>query len=530
MKQPNWTRILTILLVILASWAVLYIAGSILLRFKQAFFLFVLGAITAYILTPLVNRLEAAFRLRWLAILLSYALIAVGLFALGVLLFTPFLQQAQSLVDNLHNPSSGSLRTIVQVEKDTSQVHRNIKAERQVVTVVGGLPQARITLTRAAIQKVQRDISDLKNGTVSGLSHTVSVPSQQTPGKVPPNPQPQTQVPPGYVAEITGSVNALASAYTTATQDPSNVDATLLARAGSDASKANTAAKNLYHIMSTTPILLIRSQTWLDQHNIRVDLHSKFGDAASQISNQGSLLLNNAITILSETANTLLNITLILIISFYLLSDGGRILHQGVALVPSKYREQVWFFMTSLDKVLGGYIRGQLFLSVLAGILGGGGAAVLGVPYPLLIGIMTFLLETIPVIGPMVAVVPAVAISLFFNSIITTVLLTIWFLVFQQVVTNVIGPRIMGAAVGIHPLEALLAVLVGYPLGGFLGAFLAVPVAGIVHILVRELYAYFVLGRDLPVAAVPVEAVAEEEYDGPTAQAATGRSTDPAAG
>jgi hypothetical protein len=58
-------------------------------------------------------------------------------------------------------------------------------------------------------------------------------------------------------------------------------------------------------------------------------------------------------------------------------------------------------------------------------------------------------------------------------------------------------------AVGIHPLEAILAVLVGYPLGGFLGAFLAVPVAGIFHIVVRELYAYFVLGHSLPTAVAP---------------------------
>jgi predicted PurR-regulated permease PerM len=56
----------------------------------------------------------------------------------------------------------------------------------------------------------------------------------------------------------------------------------------------------------------------------------------------------------------------------------------------------------------------------------------------------------------------------------------------------------MGIAVGIHPLEALLAVLVGFPLGGFLGAFLAVPIMGIVHILIREAYSYFVLGKALP--------------------------------
>ncbi|MCA1597336.1 MAG: AI-2E family transporter, partial [Chloroflexi bacterium] len=171
-------------------------------------------------------------------------------------------------------------------------------------------------------------------------------------------------------------------------------------------------------------------------------------------------------------------------------------------------REQVSFFMLQLDKVLGGYIRGQLFLSALAGVLGGAGAAALGVPYPLLIGIMTFLLESVPVMGPVVAFIPPVAIALVFTTPITTLLLFIWFTVFQQVVTNFLGPKIMGTAVGIHPLEAIGAVLVGYPLGGFIGAFLAIPVAGIVHILIRELYAYFALGRALPTA--PVIAPAED--------------------
>jgi len=263
--------------------------------------------------------------------------------------------------------------------------------------------------------------------------------------------------------------------------------------------------------MSTTPIAVLRSQTWLDEHGIHTDIHTKFGDAAKQLSSRGTLVLDNAITILSETANILLDFALTMIIAFYFLNDGGRIVHSTVNLIPGRYREQGWYFVLSLDKVVGGYIRGQLFLSTLAGLLGGGGAAALGVPYPLLIGIMTFLLQTIPVIGPMVALVPAVLISLFFMPFLTTVLLALWFVIFQQIVTNVLGPRINSMAVGIHPLEAILAVLVGYPLGGFLGAFLAVPVAGIIHIVVRELYAYVVLGRSLPTAVAPPAPAEETE-------------------
>jgi predicted PurR-regulated permease PerM len=199
----------------------------------------------------------------------------------------------------------------------------------------------------------------------------------------------------------------------------------------------------------------------------------------------------------------LFNTTLVLIITFYFLSDGGGLIHGGLNVVPAKYREQVWFFIVSLDKVLGGYIRGQIFLSALSGLLAGGGAAVLGVPYPLLIGIVTFLLQSIPVIGPS----SRSSHRLLYRSfmpVTTTVVFVLYFVAFQQLVTNVVAPRINSKAVGIHPLEAILAVLVGFPIGGILGAFLAVPIAGVIHIVVRELYGYFAHGKSMPTAVVPM--------------------------
>jgi hypothetical protein len=87
----------------------------------------------------------------------------------------------------------------------------------------------------------------------------------------------------------------------------------------------------------------------------------------------------------------------------------------------------------------------------------------------------------------------------------------------------------MGMAVGIHPLEAIIAVLVGYPIGGFLGAFLAVPVAGILHILIREAYAYFVLGRALPTAPLPGAAAAVEPSAIPATAAGQTSEAGPAA-
>lgn len=505
--RPNWTRILTILLVILATLALLYIGASILFRFTQALLLFVLGSIVAYVLSPLVSRLTAAFHFRWVGVILAYLLVVAALVALVILLFTPFIQQSRSLISNLHDPSTASLSATRRVITDASRLQSELEAERAAVGMGANLSASRIKHTRTLISQLQHELAILPHNSVSA-PHAASSGHHQKRQSA--SPQPQTQVPESYVSPVGAEADRVAATFQSATSHSRPVDPVLLKRAAKEAKATTAAARHLEHVMATTPILLLRAQTWLDGHNLKIDLHQVFGQATGKVSDQGTTILNHAITVLSETATILLDITLVLIISFYMVNDGSRMIRTGVGLVPAQYREQVWFFIASLDHVLGGYIRGQLVIALLAGILGGGGAAVLGVPYPLLIGIITAVLELVPVIGPMVTAVPAVLISLFFSPVLTTLILLGWFIIFQQIVTNIVSPRIMGMAVGIHPLEALLAVLVGYPLGGLLGAFLAVPVMGLIHLLVREAYAYFVLGKSLPTAPIPVESEAEQ--------------------
>lgn len=509
LRQPNWTRLLTILLVILAAMALLYISISVLQRFASAIVLFTVGAIVAYVMMPLVNRLTKAFHFRWLAILLAYGMVAVGFLAVGVLLFTPFIQQSQSLVNNLHNPSPQSVARIARARREATYVERVLKNQDHSLVTGHHVDTARIRGLQPTIRALTRNVQEIATGT-TGSGHakhpTARGAGSTSGGRSPASPPPSIRVPPSYTEALVTAANQLSVDYAQVLSSnslPTGIDPVLLGRTEGDARRTRLGADHAYQVMSTTPILLLRAQYWLDQHHIRIDLSNKFGQAAQQLSAQGTDLLNNAITILSETANILLDFALVLIISFYLLGDGGAMIRRALDLVPSSGREQAYFFVASLDSVLGGYIRGQITLSILAGFLGGGGAEVLGVPYPLLIGLMTSLLELLPVIGPMVAAIPAVAIALFFTPVPTAVIFLVWFVVFQQIVTNLIGPRIMGIAVGISPIEAILAVLVGYPIGGFLGAFLAVPVAGIVHILIREAYSYFVLGQELPSKELP---------------------------
>src|SRR5579859_3649345 len=181
---------------ILMSLALLYATELILARFTQAILLFILGAIVAYVLTPVVNGLQGVLRTRWVAILFTYFVFGIGLLSIGVMLFTPFIQQSQSLVDNLRTPASGSLQTIVQVETQANALHQTLLSERKTVQARGALSKETIAGNRQAINILHRAVTGLKNGTLFGLSHQRYLHVKAGSNRLPPNPEPQTQVPP----------------------------------------------------------------------------------------------------------------------------------------------------------------------------------------------------------------------------------------------------------------------------------------------------------------------------------------------
>jgi hypothetical protein len=161
--------------------------------------------------------------------------------------------------------------------------------------------------------------------------------------------------------------------------------------------------------------------------------------------------------------------------------------NRALRLLPATARERWFFVEATLNRVLGGYIRGQILVALTVGVAAGVGSALLGVQYPLVIGLLAFLFEFIPLVGPVLGMVPAVIIA-FFQSPGLALWVIVYFIVLQQVESNIIVPRVSGHAVGLHPLAVLLALLAGVELGGLGGALLAVPVAGVLYVIALALY------------------------------------------
>ena len=207
----------------------------------------------------------------------------------------------------------------------------------------------------------------------------------------------------------------------------------------------------------------------------------------SQVENLATSVAGSTIPVLQSVLGVLLDIVLVAVLSVYLLLDGGRAIGWLRNNLPLQQREQGHFVLNTLEHVVGGYIRGQLALSALIGVLVGVGMAVFQVPYAVLLGVMAFVLEFIPVLGTLISGFICVLLALTKGWLIAVLVLG-YFVIVHVLEGDVIGPRIVGKAVGLHPIISLVALLAGAELFGLWGALFASPIAGLLQALLITIW------------------------------------------
>ena len=136
--------------------------------------------------------------------------------------------------------------------------------------------------------------------------------------------------------------------------------------------------------------------------------------------------------------------------------------------------------LETLQRVVGGYIRGQLFLCTLIGLLVGVGMQIMGVPYALLLGVLAFILEFIPVLGTLVSGAICVLFALTKGWLLAVIVLA-YFVIVHIIEGDVVGPRVVGKVIGLHPVVSLAALIAGGELFGIWGVLFAAPVAGVIQ-------------------------------------------------
>jgi len=219
----------------------------------------------------------------------------------------------------------------------------------------------------------------------------------------------------------------------------------------------------------------------------------------------GTHMAAQSLAIVTGVLTTIIDVVLVLILSVYLTANGPRIstlLRRGT---PRSQRWHATLVIGVVNRVIGGYIRGTLLMAALIGALVGVGMFVLGVPYPILLGLLAFFMEFIPLVGVFISGAVCVLVALVHSWVLALVVLA-YFVGVHVVEGDVVGPRIMGRAVGIHPATALVALVAGTELFGVWGALFGAPIAGLIQAIGTAVYLE-ARGKE---PAVVVETVVEE--------------------
>jgi len=218
--------------------------------------------------------------------------------------------------------------------------------------------------------------------------------------------------------------------------------------------------------------------------------------ATGQVQAFAGAIAGDLIPRIVDFFGTIVDVIVVLILSIYLCSNGARIAQWLRTETPQgQARFRARALVIVVNRVVGGYIRGVLTLAVLIGVMVAVGLALLGVPYAVLMGVLAFFMEFVPVLGVLVSGAASVAVALVsFREPIRPLIVLAYFVFVHIVEGDVIGPRIMGRAVGIHPATGLIALIAGTEVFGIWGALFAAPVAGLLQAIVVAAWAELRVG------------------------------------
>jgi predicted PurR-regulated permease PerM len=212
--------------------------------------------------------------------------------------------------------------------------------------------------------------------------------------------------------------------------------------------------------------------------------------------------------------HALLSFVSVFFLAYYWLVERARIKRVLLRIVGARRARDVNAIWLEVEEKLGGWVRGQLMVMLAMGLMAGAGYLFLGLPNPLLLAVVAGICEAIPMIGPFLAFAPAALIALTIEPYLALVVV-VYAVVIQQIESNLLIPRIMGHTVGVSPLTVLLGILMGAILYGLPGAFLAVPVAGAIQVVL----AHVLRLEEPPQAEVHTPPTAEEADREPAAHA-----------
>jgi len=239
-------------------------------------------------------------------------------------------------------------------------------------------------------------------------------------------------------------------------------------------------AKQTSDFASKTPQIIDSINNFLVFHQIPTE------NISSAIEGQLSQIAQNFISISTAIFSSIFLILTLFVLSFYMLLEWKKLIKLITSPFSGKQEKLVANIVTKVEYGLGRWVRGQFTLSVIVGIMTYVGLRLLGIPFALPLSLVAAILEVVPIVGPIIAAIPAILVGLAAAPILGLAVAAL-FLIVQQIENNLLVPMVMSKVVGLQPPVIIIALLIGAKLAGVLGAFLAIPLVVVAKIIAGEL-------------------------------------------
>ena len=247
-----------------------------------------------------------------------------------------------------------------------------------------------------------------------------------------------------------------------------------------------------------TPILIERVKAELPRlYETSVELGFDDGqlrDLGTNLTTTMTQLVGTLAAVPFQVLGFLFGVVSVLVIGFFWMSATERLNSSVIALLPPKRAEAVRSLAAELSQRAGGWVRGQIILMAFIGTVTFIGLFALGIPYPVALATWASLMEIIPIIGPFLGAIPAILVA-FTDSPWLALATAILYVVIQQLENNILVPKIMERAVGLHPILVMVGVLAGGVLYGILGIVIAVPLVAAMQVLVMRLFVPWLIAQ-----------------------------------
>jgi predicted PurR-regulated permease PerM len=196
-------------------------------------------------------------------------------------------------------------------------------------------------------------------------------------------------------------------------------------------------------------------------------------------------LTGTAVAITKSVISAVVAVVTIVFMTFFMLLEGPTWVERGYRLMGAESQRRWRSVGHDIYRTVGGYVTGNLFISLIAGVSTSIVLLILGVPYWIALGLIVGILDLIPLAGATIAgiIISTVA---FLHSIPAGIIVVVFFIVYQQIENHVLQPVVYGRTVQLSPLVVLISVLIGAELAGVLGALAAIPVAGTLQVILLD--------------------------------------------